>query len=62
MHHGHVEGATKCAGDRALCPRCLMHRVEETAVHKYHECPVVADEVWKPLAFCFVSLGRTPAS
>ena len=27
-----------------------IFRVEETAIHKYHECPVVADEVWKPLA------------
>ena len=57
MHHGHLEGAkcatiSKVSADHALCPRCLMHghRVEETAIHKYHECPVVADEVWKPLA------------
>ena len=52
LHHGHMEGATKCAGDEACCSRCLANArsVEETAVHKYHACPEILHGVWQPVA------------
>ena len=52
IHHGHIEGANKCAGDEALCARCLAdaHPTEETAVHKYYSCQTVLDHVWGPIA------------
>jgi len=35
IHHGHVEGAVKCAGSEAMCARCLADAssTEETAIH-----------------------------
>ena len=51
-HHGHVQGAKKCSGDKALCAHCLAHgrRTEEHAAHEHHDCPVVAQKVWRAVA------------
>ena len=51
MHHGHLQGANKCEGDRKWCATCLKagHKHEDTATHTAHECPV-AREVWEKLA------------
>ena len=40
MHHGHMQGANKCAGDRALCPWGLLagQRIEESTLREHHEC------------------------
>ena len=51
MHHGHLQGAKKCKGDRKWCATCLKagHEHEDTATHTAHECPV-AREVWAKIA------------
>jgi hypothetical protein len=51
MHHGHLQGANKCKGDRKWCATCLKagHQHEDTATHTAHEC-TVAREVWAKLA------------
>jgi len=51
MHHGHLQGAKKCKGDRKWCATCLRagHQHEDTATHTAHECPI-AREVWAKLA------------
>jgi hypothetical protein len=51
MHHGHLQGANKCEGDRGWCATCLKagHKHEDTATHTAHECPV-AREVWARVA------------
>ena len=51
MHHGHLQGANKCEGDRKWCATCLKagHKHEDTATHTAHEC-TVAREVWEKLA------------
>jgi hypothetical protein len=51
MHHGHLQGANKCKGDRKWCTTCLKagHQHEDTATHTAHECPI-AREVWAKLA------------
>ena len=51
-HHGHRQGLNKCKGDKALCAACLQHgrRIEETAQHEHHDCPELAQRVWKAVA------------
>ena len=51
-HHGHRQGMNKCKGDKALCAACLRHgrQIEETAQHEHHDCPELAQKVWKAVA------------
>ena len=49
--HGHLQGATKCQGGKALCARCLQGGDShgETVMHEVHECPG-AKKVWEIVA------------